>query len=733
MLTFKKAKKKAKAKAERKQHQQRLQQAFRLIFGYMVEQSTEPIELTHGRRQEPLARSIARLQPLTAVCRSWRKAAVPLFYQTAVCSIRQQAQQGSNSEEGEECNMFTHMSSTNVDLIVRGGYERHVRRLAIDLVGEVIPDLPVMQLEEAGFSRTLWPRIIELQVDHWHGYQRIKHPPGSASKLNAYLLHNLPSLASVEYNSLGDQRAFGEFPLNGLLASTLSRLTQLRIHSGLVPDLGASAFLPALSSLTLNCPMVSCAAHLPKIFAESLVHLHVGFSSADTIWNRFYSGEDKRGIVFAKLRTLELEYAKSVVEEPCKCKGDSRICTGKQSALHGSKAYRLASGSDEYALGEGTSKVGGNRLASVYYNSTSEEGDDDAVTNADYDEFWATSSDSEAPANEPGKPGATRHNPSFPSLERLHIHKYPHAVADVLCHFAVSHIPHLSIRNVGQRSWVTGVDAFECVGNMQSLRVDVAQHALSSHRSQKREDKEAREYQMWINLLFSTSSATLKHLWLDAPTTAPVTLPDIVGLTSLTELSLGMKMDLGSVPNLLARLPRLHKLAIHVHPQSSWMLRNAGVLGEQGDNARILCHLPPLSSSLRYLVAYMGMVDLSGTDCGGTHKRNLSGSNKCCRRRCRLCEKCTASEAMASGHCEEEYDYEPLLDLRGGQKKSVAVMPVERELVWMVARIPSLAVLKTERNTGCAIRKCITNLLAQKPASSQIGHLDRLRVTEWEY
>ncbi|KAJ2214496.1 hypothetical protein EV179_002901 [Coemansia sp. RSA 487] len=701
-------------------------------------QSTGTTGFAHGRRQEPLARVVAGLQPLAAICRSWRKAVVPLLYQTAVCSVHQRALLIND----EECDTLRYVCSTNVDLIVRGGYERYVRRLAIDLVGDVAPGFPVMQLEEAGFSRTLWPQTNELQVDHWHGYQqqRSKILPESVSKLNAYLLHNLPNLTSVEYNSLGDHRSYGDFPLNGLLASTLSRLTELRIHSGLVPDLGAAAFLPMLSSLTLNCPMVSCAAHLPQIFAESLAYLRIGFSSSETIWNRFYVGQGKRGVIFAKLRSLELEYTTPVIEDPCRCKGSSRRrCTGKQITLLSSKTYRLAGGPDESALGQGASK-GGNRLDSVYYHSTDDEGGDDAASSSDYEEFWATSSDGESLTGKAASSGSKKPRssgkPSFPQLEKLYIRKYPYPVTDILQHFAVDRIPHVSIRDVGRRSWVAGLAA-EYAGNMRTLRVDVARSSSSSgHHLLQREEREERHYQVWINRLFSMSSATLKNLWLDAPTTAPVTLPDIVGLTNLTELSLGMKMDLGTVPNLLARLQQLHKLAIHVHPQSSWLERNEGVLGggydQQGENddAHMLGRLPSLSTSLRCLTVYTGMVDFSRLDCHGTHKRSLSTSNKCCRRRCRFCEKCIGMAAMVPDHCEDQFTD------KGGEKYEAlgsVVMAVERELVWMIARISSLVVLKTERSTSRAIKKCISELMSHKTASSQIGNLDRLRITEWEY
>ncbi|KAJ2402722.1 hypothetical protein GGI23_000506 [Coemansia sp. RSA 2559] len=738
MLAFKKAKKRARAKAERKRQQHGLRQSFRLIFGHILSQSTEPAELAHGRRQEPLAQSIAGLQPLTAVCRRWRKATVPLFYQTAVCSIRQQAVQTNGEGKLAAPSL---MSSTNVDLIVSGGYERHVRRLAIDLVGDVELDLVAMQLEAAGFSGTFWPQITELQIDHWHGHrqQGPAASPEAAAKLNAYLLHNLPNLVSVEYNSLGDRRAYSEFPLNGLLASSLSRLSKLSIHSGLVPDLGASAFLPALSSLTLNCPMVSCAAHLPRIFAESLVHLRIGFSSAGTIWNRFYGGQGKRAVVFAKLRSLELEYAKPVAEESCSCKGDLAKCTGRQSSLRRSRAYRLAGGLDESGLENGTGKVGGNRLDSVYYHSTSEMGDDDGAfgPDYDYDEFWAASSDDESPASKATasgseKPDAMR-RPLFPHLERLHIRKYPHPLADVLQYFAVAQIPHVSVRDVGRKGWASEVASAECASSMQSLRLDVARSSV--HHSRQREDKDARHFQVWVNRLFSMSSATLTRLWLDAPTTEPATLPDIVGLRSLTELSLGMKMDLGSIPNLLARLPRLHKLAIHVHPQSSWSLRNEGVgYGQHEHGALLLGRLPSLSTSLRCLVAYMGMVDLSGMDCRGTHKRNLSSTNKCCRRRCQLCEKCAGMKSVVvPANCDGEYDEDECGTLKPqNDQGSPVAMAVEKELVWMIARIPSLTMLKTERNTSCAMRECIAALMSQNVAS-QIGHLARLRITEWEY
>ncbi|KAJ2686287.1 hypothetical protein GGH99_003527 [Coemansia sp. RSA 1285] len=634
-----------------------------------------------------------------------------------------------------------------------------------------------MQLEETGFSKALWPHIKELQIYHWHGHtrrqRRSENLPESLSKLNRYLLHNLPSLSSVEYNSLGDYRYYSEFPLNGLLASTLSRLTELRIHSGLVPDLGASAFLPMLSSLTLNCPMVECAAHLPHIFAKSLVHLHIGFSSAETIWNRFYVGLGSHDLVFSKLRSLELEYTVPVVENAtCKCKSKDNslnYCSKSQSSPFTNKTYTLAgNSSDGAAVGGGiTSKICGNRLESVYYSySTSDEGDDDTVISSDYEEFWATAAPNSdkyltCSKNNTDKLGAIRQqSPSFPHLEQLCIRKYPYPVTNVLRHFTVDQIPHVSIRDIGRSSWAAGIAA-ECVRDMKSLRVDVARSAFVGDRytsSQDEEDDAERRYQVWINRLFSVSSVTLKQLRLDAPTVEPVTLPDIVGLTNLTELSLGMKMDLGSVPNMLARLPRLLKLAMHVHPQSSWRLRNEGVLGGSGysshqdeaDDLRMLSRLPPLSNSLQSLVVYVGMVDLS-VYCRGTHKRNLSTNNKCCRRCCRRCEQCTNTSTttptmtmVKSSYCEEGYlgygcgneeECETFGHLDGREllkTTAVSVMPVERELVWMLARIPSLAALKTERSTSHAIAKCIGELVSHKTALPHISHLDCLRISVWE-
>ncbi|KAJ2654231.1 hypothetical protein IWW48_006241 [Coemansia sp. RSA 1200] len=549
------------------------------------------------RRQESLIRSLASLQPLAAICRSWRKAAIPQLYQAAVCSIRQRALQDT---EGE-CGLPKYVCTTNIDLIVHGGYERYTHRLVIDLVGDIGPNFLVMQLEETGFSKTLWPYIKELQIYHWHGHtrrqRRSKSLPESLSKLNGYLLHNLPNLSSVEYNSLGDYRSYNEFPLNGLIASTLSRLTTLRIHSGLVPDLGASAFLPMLSSLTLNCPMVACAAHLPHIFAKSLVNLHIGFSSAETIWNRFYVGLGNHDLVFSKLRSLELEYTVPVVEnKTCKCRSKDNspnVCSKSQLSLCANKTYTLAiNSSNGNAVGGGIpSKICGNRLESVYYNySASAEGNDDTVISSDCEEFWATaeSNSDKYPTcskNSTDKLGAIwQQSPSFPHLEQLCICKYPYPVTNILRHFTVDQIPHVSIRDIGRSSWAAGIAA-ECVRDMKSLRVDVARSAFVGDRCtslQHEEDDAERRYQVWINRLFSVSSATMKQLRLDAPTVEPVTLPDIVGLTNLTELSLGMKMDLGSVPNMLARLPRLLKLAMHVHPQSSWRLKNEGVLGGSG-------------------------------------------------------------------------------------------------------------------------------------------------------
>ncbi|KAI9504902.1 hypothetical protein BX070DRAFT_233079 [Coemansia spiralis] len=720
---------KKRAKERRRRHQLLLEQSFRLVFSHVLQQGPGNSGELY-QRQESMAKNLAMLQPLTAVCKSWRKASLPLFYHTAICSIRQVVGRDSNRHEESGISSTKVVSNTNVSLIVLGGYEKHVRRLAIDLVGDIPPDLLVSQLDEAEFSKTSWPCIKTLQLEHWHGHplQRPVHSAESLAIFNAYLLHNLPNLASVKYNSIGDYRYYQEFPLNGLLASSLSRLNKLDIHSGIVPGLGSSAFLPMLTSLTLRCPIKSCAAHLPRIFAESLRNLHIGFSSADTIWDRFYVAKGKQHIVFARLKSLVLEYMAPIVDKSCKCNGVARKCCKIPLAPLGGKQQNSTS------KGTGDSRVvsaGGNRLESIYYYSSSDDGDDDDSSGIDsmfdfgYNERGWSSTEEIFGYSSGSLELQKMQRPSFPRLDQLTVCKYPYQITNILKHFPVELIPNISIRDIAKGYWVDGLTA-ESTCNMSRLRVHVAR---SGYFQSKWEEK---RYQVWINRLFAVSSTSMSHLWLDAPTTAPITLPDIVGLTSLVTLSLGMKMDLGTIPTLLSQLPCLRKLAMHIHPQSTWLLRNEGVLAYDDSNSRLLSHLPCLSNSLQCLVAYVDLMELGASDCRSRHGRDNSGySNKCCRRRCQFCEKCNRS-----GHNHEELDNDESRNLENGDEdgdKSTNIIAVERELVWVIARIPSLAVLGTEKSTSRAVKKCIAELMSHTAIIPRIRHLARMRISVWEY
>ncbi|KAJ2908569.1 hypothetical protein GGI21_002755, partial [Coemansia aciculifera] len=520
-----------------------------------------------------------------------------------------------------------HVERTNVSLIVAGGHQKHVRRLAIDLVGDVSPDQPILLLTEAGFGRESWPRIKKLRLSHWHARNsKTEYSGESLARLNAFLLHTLPKLTSVKYTSLDDKRHYSEFPLDGLLSSMLSRLTDVRITSGLVPDLCSSAFLPRLVSLTLRSPIYAGAAHLPRIFAETLEHLHIGFSSTQSIWSRFYVADDAQTVCFKQLRSLVLEYSEAIDDE--------------RRAARAQKENRLYSADLD--------------------NDTS---------------LFAYDSDDSRQGTGKLTPACGRApRPVFSQLQQLSICKYPFSITRVLRHFQLECIPHISIRDL-RKGWAD-LDAAAVVSEMTSLRI---------HISQAFEAKcEEQQYQIWFNRLFSVSSS-LTSLQLQAPTTLPLALPDVVGLTGLVTLSLGMKVDLGTIPGLLTRLVHLRHLALHIFPRinipSSSSLRSLGI-SHSGD-FDILADLPPLSCSLQHLVAYIGLEP----DCG--YARQLAGRN-------------------------------------GGDADSL--LEVERELTWLMARVPSLMTFKTEEWTKSAVVTCIGELLAQGNIQSQVRHLSSMEL-----
>ncbi|KAJ2004176.1 hypothetical protein GGI04_002696 [Coemansia thaxteri] len=625
---------------------QDLEGVLRLVADYLVQAGTESDpRLQH----DSFVGRLRLLQPLAAVCHTWRRATLPLFYQTAACYIKELPR--SNSASRDSSSALTKTSSvpdstphhpgyiqrTNLELITSGGHQKFVRRLAIDLVGDVSPDQPIALLAEMGFGRACWPKIKKLRVSHWHGFKPSKPTAYSAESLarfNAYLLHTLPKLTSVKYNSSDDRRFYSEFPLDGLLASTLSRLTEVKITSGLIPDMCSSAFLPRLVSLTLRSPIHAGAAHLPRIFAETLEHLHIGFSSTESIWGRFYVADDAQTVHFKQLQSLVLEYSEAIDD--------------KRSISRAQKENRLYSASDSLEPA---------KTSSLYSYSSDDSGRE--LCGGD------------------GCRGAqvtcSRARPVFSRLQHLSIRKYPFSIARVLQHFPIDSIPHISIRDI-RKGWTSLHAAL--VTEMTSLRVHISQQFES-----KREEQ---QYQMWVNRLFSVSSR-LTSLQLQASTTLPLTLPDVTGLTRLVSLSFSMMVDLGTVPNLLSRLSHLRQLAMHVYPRvSSWSTRNLGVL--EGGDYDLLAQLPPLSCSLQSLVAYIGQ------ETDGGYARRLT--------------------------VDDDSD-DPLA--------------IERELAWIMARIPSLAVFKTEEWTSRAVRACIDELMVYNSIQPYVKHLSSVELAVWKY
>ncbi|KAJ2837649.1 hypothetical protein FBU31_001095 [Coemansia sp. 'formosensis'] len=613
---------------------QDLEVAFQLVADYLVEHSddNDPRLL-----RESSVDRLRLLQPLAAVCHSWRRAVVPLFYQTVVCSISELPPRNSATTPVKTQNNSNHVQRTNLDLILSSGYQKYVRRLAVDLVGDVSPDQPIALLAEAGFGSVGWSKLRKLRWSHWHGQSQGQgqgvYSAESLARLNAYLLHTVPKLTSINYASSDDRRHYPEFPLDGLLSSMLNRLTEVRITSGLVPDMCSSAFLPRLVQLTLRSPICAGAAHLPRIFAETLEHLHIGFSSAESIWGRFYVADDAQTVYFKQLRSLVLEYSEAIDD-------------GRREA-RAQKENRLFGDCESAEL---------DKRDSMYTYNSDDSGH----------KFGAT-------VQSPCTPYGNRARPVFSQLRQLSIRKYPFSIARVLRHFQLDRIPYISIRDI-RKGWVS-LDA-AMVSEMASLRVHISQAFESI--------KEEQRYRVWVNRLFSVSSR-LTSLQLQAPTTMPLSFPDVIGLSRLVSLSVSMRVDLGTIPNLISRLPHLRNLAMHIFPRLiTSSLSSLGVF--ESDDYGILAGLPPLSCSLQHLVAYIGLEP----DCD--HVRRLAA---------------------------DEDDEDPL--------------EIERELTWLMARTPSLETLKTEEWTRRGVSTCIGELMACSDIHPYVKHLGSIELAVWKY
>ncbi|KAI7821463.1 hypothetical protein BX661DRAFT_188362 [Kickxella alabastrina] len=531
------------------------------------------VERDPRMRRQSLIDRLYQLQPLAALA----PRRVAYFYQAIVCNIK-------SIPDGKGF-----IRRDNLSLIIAG-------------TRSSTPDLPTAMLADLGFNYGTWYDIERLDLNHWHGHILSKpvYTADSLARLNAYLLHKLPKLISINYNSMDDRRYYTEFPLDGLMASRLSQLQEI------------------------------------EVFSETLERLHLRFSSAESIWSRFYAGGDSQSIEFKRLTSLVLEYA-----EP---RDSSR---GNNQAVRAGSLFRDC---------ECVSDKSGD-------NSDSDDSDDD-------DDIERKMTDSLL----------VRRQCVFPKLQHLSVSKYPHAITRVLQNFDIDQIPHINIRDIAC-GW-SGLRAAS-VANISTLR----------QRSEQR-------YQKWVNRLFSVSSP-MTSLHLDAPTSLPVALPDIIGLTNLATLSFSMEMDLGAIPNLLSRLPRLRQMVTHIHPASSWSSRNWGVL--EINNGDMLADLPPLSNSLQCLVAYIGA------------EPNTVRQNK--RRLAEMSDTTSSTENCKQGFvCGE---MEPL--------------DIERELTWVIARVPSLTTFKSQWWTTRAVTRCIDDLMTHSKLASRFKHLPHVHLSTWKY
>ncbi|KAJ2396450.1 hypothetical protein GGI05_001112, partial [Coemansia sp. RSA 2603] len=446
---------------QRKQRHQPPNEAFRLLFQYLWGQSAQP---THTDR-------LQLYQPLTAVCQAWRASTLPIFYQTIVCSIRQK-RRGKG---------IGYDKKTNLPLILSAAeHRRYVRRLVIELTGDVAPTLPIALLSRAGFDALEWPEIDRLELTHRY-LRQARYSGDALAQLNAYLLHRLPGLTTIVYRGPGDRKHYSEFPLDCLLSSRLSQLRQVCLHSGIPPRIGRAAFLPGLTRLTLNCPVLEGASNLPRFFAETLEHLAMGFSSAETLWDRFYACTGTMTVEFSRLRTLDLRYSVPLDSE-------------RRRTLE-------------------------SRARSLYREC--EESSDEQESSDEEDDACAIQ-------------GGIRC--AFPMLTHLSVARYPHAITRVLRHFDLPRIPHIVLRDVAH-GWENVAPEHLC-GKTGSVQVDLATQPKGQWEH---------AYQMWVNRVFSLGSG-VTSMRLSAPLAERATLPDIIGLTSLRDLSLGLPLDAATIP-----------------------------------------------------------------------------------------------------------------------------------------------------------------------------------------
>ncbi|KAJ2077417.1 hypothetical protein H4R24_005144 [Coemansia sp. RSA 988] len=618
-------------------------------------------------QRESLIDRLYELQPLASVCRSWRRAILPTLYQSVVFCLKEipSSRNGvisknssilSTRETG--INSPNYIVRTNLKLILDSRNERYVRQLAIDMLGDISPRALVAVLSEAGFDCMEWLGIEKLRITHWHGYILRKpiYDSESLAQLNSILLHALPNLSSVKYRSPDDRRYYNEFPLDGLLSSTLCQLRHVKLVSGFHPEMGSTAFLRNLTSLTLRCPILANATHLPMIFAESLETLCMGFSSAETIWNRFYTTNTNGGISFNRLRTLVLEYMPPNGAEA------KQSLYARTKSLYDDCYNAISDSGSIYNDSPQTC----NELEPSVHGSD----DDDDVTLLDPNSPTNMLFCKQLDTNE-------KKCPAFPVLQNLSICKYPDSISQVLRYFSVENIPFVSIRDVC-RGW-SNLRA-SSVAALSGLRMHISPRSLASKGDEH-------QYQTWINQIFSVSSQ-MASLQLDAQTSMPITLPDVIGLTSLTSLSFSFRVDLGTVPSLLSRLPHLQTLAMHVHPWSSLRLRNQGIIG--CSQYEFLAQMPPLSLSLRSLVAYVGLEP------------------------------------------NDDYDRGIISESAAESEESSTVL--DHEMAWLLARVPSLARFKTDEWTSQSVSKRIEELLSSTNAfSHHLAHLRDLKLEVWKY
>ncbi|KAJ2502166.1 hypothetical protein GGH96_001335 [Coemansia sp. RSA 1972] len=234
------------------------------------------------------------------VSRAWRHISTPLLYRTLFVRI----------DTTHKCKQ-----TSNISLVLANRMHNMARHIVVMVHGPdpvAIPDL-YASLDEAGVFAQVWSFVTHVHAAHHIsnlGWATNEHGASQQARaqlraLNSQLHTVLPAVQSIVFSDLASTHVYGQGWLDGLIRA--SQLSSLCVFTDAVPKIKETVCVSRLhiDGVTFVRPV---SARQLRVQCDELVELTLSSVRDPDVWDIFSSQSEDGGLVFGRLRYLELVY-----------------------------------------------------------------------------------------------------------------------------------------------------------------------------------------------------------------------------------------------------------------------------------------------------------------------------------------------------------------------------------------------------------------------------------------